>query len=452
VSQTPDPKPILSPEQEDKLRELTTQSWNLELVISGAALFAILQLPDLLNEAFDYLRYNLMSQTEGLQTLFPTLAYSMMKATCYVLFLAFLTNFVMRAFWVGLVGLLAVYPTGIHYDRIPFTTKYAQQRMTEELGSLEGYILRLDRRCNIVFAVAFLFVFLLIMVAFAYLSILVIYTMLRPIIPAQHLQSIKMVAYALLAGYVLASILLSLPKIRNHPRGIKLHYQFTSISKLMFWGLYKPFSFILNTFYSHLPYLRILRTMGIMMGIFFVLIIIEFWADFSRLNRRVITLNERHLYSTRVDSLFINPSAYDNQRADGEYIDAASIQADVIREPYVRLFVAYPKSLDKLLIKAAPMPVWNDTLSRNERRRRLASWSSQQTNRFIRLAVNDSLYRNPDFLFTQRGAHEQRGWQTVLLPGNLRIGKNTLKVSMQTSASAKEEEIMTIPFWYIPEN
>ncbi|CAN5402260.1 hypothetical protein BH09BAC4_BH09BAC4_48620 [soil metagenome] len=44
-----------------------------------------------------------------MQGLFPSMAYSMMKAICYVLFIAFLTNFVMRGFWVGLVGLLAVW-------------------------------------------------------------------------------------------------------------------------------------------------------------------------------------------------------------------------------------------------------------------------------------------------------------------------------------------------------
>ena len=75
-----------------KLRELTAQSWNLELVISGAALFAVLQLPDLLDQAFDYFRYDFSTGLGGLQKMLPMLAYSLIKAMCYVLFLAFLTN------------------------------------------------------------------------------------------------------------------------------------------------------------------------------------------------------------------------------------------------------------------------------------------------------------------------------------------------------------------------
>lgn len=442
---------LLISQQEEKLRELTTQSWNLELVISGAALFATLQLPDLLDVAFDHVRYNLMSQTVGMQGLLPTMAYSMMKATCYVLFLAFLANFVMRAFWVGLVGLLAVYPTGIHYDRIPFSTKYAQNRMAAELGSLEGYILRLDRRCNIVFAVAFLFVFILILVAFSYLLIILIYSVLHPIIPLEYWQSIKFVTYGLFACYFLASIILSLPRVRAHPSGASIHYQFTSLSKLMFWGFHKPFSFILNTFYSHLPYQKILRTMGVMTVVFCVLIIAEFFIDFSRTNQRTLSLGQRHLYSSRLDSLYISSSAYDNQRAEGQYVDRASIQADVIRDPYIRLYIAYPKALDTLLTTVSPEPLWNDTLPRAEKRRRFAEWSNGQINRLLRININDSLYRNPGLLFTQRNQLQQHGWQTVLVPTNLKTGRNTIRIGIQADSSTERAEIITIPFWYIPE-
>ena len=122
----PSPASHLTPDEQDKLRELTTQSWNLELAISGVAMFAILQLPDLLESAFGYIRYNYMTHTEGAAVMLPSMVYSLIRATCHVLFAAFLTNFVMRAFWVGLVGLLAVFPSGIHYDRIPFSTPYTQ--------------------------------------------------------------------------------------------------------------------------------------------------------------------------------------------------------------------------------------------------------------------------------------------------------------------------------------
>ena len=451
MTELPTTQPTLLPDQQEKLRELTAQSWNLELVISGAALFAILQLPDLLDQIFDYFRYNFLTRTGGLQGMLPSLAYSMMKATCYVLFLAFLTNFVMRAFWVGLVGLLAVYPTGIHYDRIPFSTPYAQKRMADDLGPLDRYILRLDQRCNIVFAVAFLFVIFLIIIAGAYLIALLVSSVLKPMIPADIWHIVVQVVYILGAIYLITGIVLSLPKVKAHSTGINLHYKFTSLSKLMYWGMYKPFMFILNTFYSHLPFNKVLRAMVVFMIVFVVMLVVELLADVSRVDRRVSLFNQRHLYTARIDSLFSNPTAYDDQRAEGEYITAASIQSDVIREPFIRLFVAYPKALDTLLMTMAKEPVWSDTLSRKELRRRFAEWSNGQMSNLMLITINDSVYRRPELLFTQRGKLQQRGWQTVLIPGNLRTGKNTIHLSLQKGPLAKPEEITTIPFWYVPD-
>ncbi|GAB3015324.1 carbohydrate-binding protein [Spirosoma pulveris] len=452
MTESPNPEPSILPDQQEKLRELTTQSWNLELVISGAALFGILQLTDLFDQAYDYLRYNFMSQEQGVQTLLSSLAYSMMKATCYVLFGAFLINFVMRAFWVGLVGLLAVYPSGIHYDRIPFTTPYAQKKMADEMGPLDRYILRLDQRCNIVFAIAFLFVLLLFFVAIAYLLILLIYSVLRPALTPEIWQIVKIGASVFFGLYVLASIVLSLPKVRATPTGTAWQYRLMTVSKLMYWGMHRPFLFITNTFYSHLPYQKILRTMAMVVVVFFVLFMTEYASDLARTDRRISTFNRRHLYTARVDSLFVNPTAYDNQLAEDAYVDVAAIQADVIREPFIRLYIAYPKALDTLLTRLAPEPKWNDTLPRTEKRRLIAEWSNQQTNRLVRISVNDSLYANPDLLFTRRGSLEQRGWQTVLIPSNLKTGKNTLRIALQADSLAKPEELITIPFWYVPEN
>lgn len=444
------PQSSLSPDEQDKLRELTAQSWNMELAISGVAMFAILLLPDLLDQAFDYLRYNFMTHTEGMLGMLPSLAYSMIKATSYVLFMAFLVNFVMRAYWVGLVGLLAVYPSGIHYDRLPFMSDYARKRLETQYGPLERYIVRLDRRCNIVFALAFQFVFLFVIAALAYVAVVVVYLIVRPLLSDSVWQVVKTVFYVLSAVYFVSSIVLIQKPIREHPVGMKVHYRFMSISRLTWWGLYKPSSFISNTFYSHIPQKSVTRTIMIVMFSFLGLFFIEFLSDTLR-TRRISLFNQRHLYSARVDSLFVDTGAYDNQRDPAVYVDVAAIQADVIREPYIRLFVAYPKALDTLLTKVAKEPVWSDTLSRREQRNQAAIWKSSQINRVLQITINDSLYKQPNLLFAQPGEHQQPGFQTVLVPTNLHMGKNTLRIQVAGVGLKEPEELTAIPFWYVPE-
>ncbi len=446
----PPPVSQLTPEEQDKLRELTTQSWNLELAISGVAMFAIVQLPDLIDSAFGYIRFNYMTQTDGVALMLPSLVYSLIRASCYVLFAAFLANFVMRAFWVGLVGLLAVFPSGIRYDHIPFSTPYAQQRLADELGTLDRYILWLDKRCNIVFALAFQFVFFMIVVALLYVLGLLIYLFIRPNVPVNVWSGIKIAAGVLVAVFYIAVIVLSQKKVKETPRGIQLNYQLTKTMRLMSMGTYKHTSYVTNTFLSNIKPGKLFQTFALFMLVFFITFLLEYTTDLSRTSGASL-LNSRHLYSARVDSLYVNPTAYDNQRAEGAYIDMASIQSDVVREPYLRLFIAYPKALDTLLTQVAPEPAWNDTLPRPERRRQRAVWSRQQLGRLIQITVNDSVYVQPDLLFTKAGSQEQHGWQTVLVPGNLKTGSNRLRVAVQDPRKKEADELATIPFWYVPE-
>jgi hypothetical protein len=380
----------------------------------------------------------------------------MIRTALNILFVAFLANFVMRAFWVGLVGLLAVFPSGIHYDRMPFSTPQIQQRMANELGPLDRYILWLDKRCNIVFALAFQFVFFLIVVSLLYVLSLVFYLVVQPNVSAAVWLGIKIGVGVLVGVFYVAIIVLNLKRVKETPTGARLYDQLTkatqSFMKILMMGMHRHSSYITNTFYSHIPQKRFARTAALFMLVFFVAFFIEYITDLSRNDPRISLLNSRHLYSARVDSLFVDPAAYDNRRPDGEYVNVASIQADLIREPYLRLFIAYPKALDTLLTSLAKEPVWPDTLSNQERRRQRGIWSSRQVNELIQLTVNDSVVAQPGLLFGQAGTLQQRGWQTVLVPGNLVTGRNLLRVGINRPGQPKPEELIAIPFWYVPES
>ncbi|WP_255157710.1 hypothetical protein [Siphonobacter sp. BAB-5385] len=65
--------------------------------------------------------------------------------------------------------------------------------------------------------------------------------------------------------------------------------------------------------------------------------------------------------------------------------------------------------------------------------------------------MNDSTYAQPDLLFTKAGSQEQSGWQTVLVPGNLKTGHNRLSVVLQDPRKKEADQLATIPFWYVPE-
>ncbi len=436
-----------------KLRELTNQSWNLELVISGAALFATLGLADGLDDALTYYRYNLMPDESSFHDLIPTQIVSLCKATCYILFGAFLVNFIMRAFWVALVGLLAAYPQGIRYDQIATLSRYAREQNARRLGSLADYIIRLDRRCNVIFALASVIAIIFIIVALSYTLVILVVTVLQWSLPpatyATVLRFTRYAAWVLFALYMLLVFGSAVPAWRDHPRLAPLAFR---VANGMYWlmpGVGKATQYITYTFLSNIAKKTLYQRMAAVFGLFILIEMVTMLIDISRIEG-IHLFNSRSFMSLNAAGSVLKPTAYDNLRSETELTDGATIQADVIREPYVRLFVAYPKLLDEELTKRYKEPVWPDSLKRPERREQQAAWRLKALNRYFGVYVNDSLYQKPDFLFTERPGSNQRGLTTVLLPTNLKTGRNTIRLTVPDSAN-KPETYTQIPFWYVPE-
>jgi hypothetical protein len=137
-----------TPASMDALPRHTTPAWEVELLISGVAVFAMLQLPGLLDDAFFALRPRFGADwTEPLLLLY---VYS--KSAAVILAATFVVHLLLRARWIALVGLLSVYPGGIDWSRLrlgPVGREIEQRRM----GSFDDAIERADNLSTTVFAV-----------------------------------------------------------------------------------------------------------------------------------------------------------------------------------------------------------------------------------------------------------------------------------------------------------
>jgi hypothetical protein len=99
-----EPDPIPTDKRPEWLRALTEKSWNLELVISGAAIFLANYLPAAVDDMLRYYLENLVMDEDFKKISLPLLVYSFMKVVAWLLILTFVVHFVMRAFWAGVVG------------------------------------------------------------------------------------------------------------------------------------------------------------------------------------------------------------------------------------------------------------------------------------------------------------------------------------------------------------
>src|SRR5205085_1876482 len=133
----------------------TSPTWELELLISGAVLFALFQLPPALNGFFARIEPHATSAM--MSVLLIVQLY--VEAIVYALTASFVVHLIGRAYWVGLVGLHSVFPKGVRWENFK-SGPVALQVYRKRLVSLPAIISRTDNFCSVIFSFAFLLVLL----------------------------------------------------------------------------------------------------------------------------------------------------------------------------------------------------------------------------------------------------------------------------------------------------
>lgn len=125
----------------------TTPTWEVELLISGVAVFAMLQLPGLLD---DWL-FALVPRFGDDWRAPLVMAYIYAKGFALVLAATFSLHLLLRARWIALVGTHSVYPAGIDWQRLrmgPIQRAVERARYGDAASAIE----RADNLSTVVFA------------------------------------------------------------------------------------------------------------------------------------------------------------------------------------------------------------------------------------------------------------------------------------------------------------
>jgi hypothetical protein len=131
----------------DALPRHTTPTWEVELLISGVAVFAMLQLPGLLDDAIFAWRPRF--NQDWSTVVFLLYVYS--KGAAVLLAATFVIHLLLRARWIALVGLHSIHPRGIDWERLR-AGRIAREVESARMGSMDDMIERADNRATTVFA------------------------------------------------------------------------------------------------------------------------------------------------------------------------------------------------------------------------------------------------------------------------------------------------------------
>lgn len=427
--------------------EPKVRPWELELLISGALVFSMMQLPGQVDRWFDHVAPGL----DGGAAMAARLGWLYVKVALYAVTGGFVLHLAIRAYWVGVIGLEAVFPGGIAWEktRAGPIMRDVQRRSTPSLQSL---IDGADRLASLVFAtgfiVAMLFGFSMLLVGG--LSFLV-YGLAGAALDGQASAFVMDALLLVLFGPLFAAMLVDRRYgDRLDPAG-RTARTIRGIAKgtmsVMRYTLFQP---LLLTILTNLRSQRRGVALFVILAMAGVAVAArdKLWAGRE--------LSDGYAYlPDEVGRLGVDPRYYEDKRAEGEVVaDIPSIQSDMVRDPYVRLFIPYrPRRHNQLVARrcrargSAADSMASTLRPVSERAEaavlRCLAWLQPVT-------LNGRPMAAPFRFYTQPGTGV-RGIAAYIPAAGLPKGENVLSVAPlpapDPAPGAKPPPPFVIPFW-----
>jgi hypothetical protein len=326
----------------------TTPTWEMELLLSGALVFSMLQAPGLLDDALFAARPRISG---GLQS-GVILLYFYLKIVSYALIGTFILHLASRAIWVAALGLRSVYPDGVLWEKLsrgPIYLEFAKRTTP----TLDRMIDQADNRASLVFAFGLLLVLMSLAIMMFTMCVVVPGAFLEQWLRGSHGNTTTTL---LLVGIIVIPATLA-PLIDRrygarlapgHPLRRAIEAVYRSSSWLTWSRITGP---ILLTFFSRMGMVRgnvvLIGLMYSLMGLILLEVLIRTGG---------LALPGEQYLPQNGHSRELRSVHYANTRDQREALQGQPyIASEVIRGPYLKLFVAYvPRRLDDVIARDCP--------------------------------------------------------------------------------------------------
>ncbi|MDQ3038795.1 MAG: hypothetical protein M3R16_03185 [Pseudomonadota bacterium] len=321
-----------TPEAASTLPSRTTPTWEVELLISGVAVFAMLQLPGWLDDRM----FALEPRVGADWRMILMLAYLYAKSAAIVLAVTFAVHLLLRAQWIALVGMDSVYPQGVRLERMrmgPIQRAIEEARPDRTSDAIE----HADNRASVVFAIGVSVAFIIGFVCVFFCGALLLVTLFSQAI-GWRTDPIDVMMW-IFALVMLPSIIAGLADRALAGRlqpGRPAHGVLVAI--LGFYtriGLGRRNNRIVALLTSNGGERR---TMAAVVGIM-VVAIVGVMASYSAM-RGQTTIGSYAMFPD-AEALRVDPAHYDDQRDPGRNNVLPYLQSMVVVGPYLKLVVPY---------------------------------------------------------------------------------------------------------------
>ncbi|WP_299334324.1 hypothetical protein [uncultured Psychroserpens sp.] len=422
------------------LQKLQEESWQLELLISGFAIFGLFQAANPLGIAAQEARNN--------EQIFLFIILIVASVSCYILLFNLLLHVILRGLWIGALGLR--YVSGdIDYEELKYSPRFTKY-LRKKIGSFDRYIGSLENYCSIIFAISFLLIFYVIAFTLTIASIALIAFYL-----IDNDNSILMTVGIILVIFIVFGMFFTF--IDFITQGWLKKKKWTSA---IYFPIYWVFSFITLSFlYRPLVYNfldnKFGRRISLILVPLYFLILIGTSLRYEKSN--YIKLG------TSSNEFRANTSNYEDllDKDKGQFIRNAAIPSKVISENYLKVFIVYNEYTEDVIFDFKPeLKPKNDVrglgsdirfsndFSDNSRRDSLRPIYMKTLNDIYSFKV-DSLELDSEFVISESKTG-QFGFETYLDLKDVANGKHLLKVYRKRlrNKDTLYSRRATIPFWH----
>jgi len=419
-------------DQKNWLKRLKDESWEAELLVSVASIFAIFKAFPALHWLVDYF----IDHLQPSQYFYGYMICFMGYLAFGILGSFFVIHFGLRAYWIGLVGLNSVFPDYSMEDSA--FSKIYTQKMTEKLPKLPKTIDVLDEVCSVIFSVAFTLLCIYLYFGLLCSLILLLFNLLKSYI-SPNLLALPLYAFGLFFIILMVFSLMANLKKNKENEKMQLWYFRLSLltNKIMYGPLYKYFLQTTLIFGSNFKKKKALvRTMTFM--IIFGLILGVFQIFQSNV-----------LYLLRANDVFdqsrFYPEFYAENNEEAAFLLNPEIQGDVLHVEPLELFVPL-FNFETSILKNSCRELQQDFDLGNSKDRK-KRWKANLScySKTIQVFVNQENIPI-EFLKTNHGNTGQFGLTGKISPEVFNTGMNELKIT-KTVENQKTKNWF-IPFYY----
>ncbi len=414
-------------ETDDRLRQFFDRSFELEMLVSGAVLYLLFSFSSSVSELLTSLPETLPRTPISFVVIVAGVLFRgvlMITASLFVLHL------VVRSFWVGVVGLASVFPSGIRADRAqggPIMKKL----LAETPGTLASLQQRIDRFCRLIFSIAFVIILQFTVAAVVILgSAALAYGLQKFLFPKTEFLFLAFGIYSLFFLPALLASLLDycIGKYKfMQPLGQKpwlvalIRAAFVLQRSLLLQNL---FALVYYTIYTNIT-----KTQLWVGAVCIMLLLVYFqWEGLGLFKQN------RDLFSPTADHpTYLEADHYENTATNASLFQP-TIQSDIITEPYVRLFLPIDfRRADSLLLRYPSLAPQQEITLRMFNTRREVNDSTVRANllnlrQLFEVRLNDSLIAAPDYSFYTHPQTEVGGLRLYLPAVQLKKGRHVLHI------------------------